>query len=75
MWALILEPVPQFVCGAPHGSMVLLNAEVAPGATRAMDSVATVQAKRPDAWHKHEQLMLMEKQKPKGKSFQWLEHI
>lgn len=58
--------MPQFVCGAPHGSMVLLNAEVAPGATRAMDSVATVQAKRPDAWHKHEQLMLMEKQKPKG---------
>jgi hypothetical protein len=26
-----------------------------------------VQAKRPDAWHKHEQLMLMEKQKPKRK--------
>uniref|UniRef100_A0A1B6KQA7 dual-specificity kinase n=1 Tax=Graphocephala atropunctata TaxID=36148 RepID=A0A1B6KQA7_9HEMI len=46
--------------------MVLLNSDVAPGATRAMDSVATVQAKRPDAWHKHEQMMLMEKQKPKG---------
>uniref|UniRef100_A0A1B6C8U4 dual-specificity kinase n=1 Tax=Clastoptera arizonana TaxID=38151 RepID=A0A1B6C8U4_9HEMI len=46
--------------------MVLLNAEVAPSATRAMDSVATVQVKRPDAWHK--QLLLMEKQKPKRES-------
>ncbi|XP_063237712.1 serine/threonine-protein kinase minibrain isoform X2 [Bacillus rossius redtenbacheri] len=45
--------------------MVLLNAEVSPVATRAMDSTVVVQAKRPDAWHKHEQLMLMEKQKPK----------
>jgi hypothetical protein len=32
-----------------------------------MDSSVVVQAKRPDAWHKHEQLMLMEKQKPKCK--------
>ncbi|XP_067011355.2 serine/threonine-protein kinase minibrain isoform X3 [Anabrus simplex] len=45
--------------------MVLLNAEVSPVATRAMDSSVVMQAKRPDAWHKHEQLMLMEKQKPK----------
>jgi len=50
--------------------MVLLNAEVSPVATRAMDSSVVVQAKRPDAWHKHEQLMLMEKQKPKRK-FLW----
>lgn len=63
----ILEPVPQLVSGPPHGSMVLLNSDVAQGATRAMDSVATVQAKRLDAYHKHEQLMLMEKQKPKRK--------
>lgn len=56
------------MCSAPHGSMVLLNTEVAPNATRAMDSsVVTAQPKRPDVWHnkKHEQLMLMEKQKPK----------
>lgn len=59
--------MPQLVCGPPHGSMVLLNSDVAQGATRAMDSVATVQAKRLDAYHKHEQLMLMEKQKPKRK--------
>jgi hypothetical protein len=50
--------------------MVLLNAEVSPVATRAMDSSVVVQANRPDAWHKHEQLMLMEKQKPKRK-FLW----
>ncbi|XP_046382459.1 dual specificity tyrosine-phosphorylation-regulated kinase 1B isoform X2 [Ischnura elegans] len=43
--------------------MVLLNAGVSPVA---MDSSVVVQAKRPDAWHKHEQLMLMEKQKPKS---------
>lgn len=42
-------------------SMVLLNADIVPAA---MDStLAAVHAKRPEVWHKHEQLMLMEKQK------------
>jgi hypothetical protein len=59
---VILEPNLQFGGGVPHGSMVLLNAEVT---TRAMDSSVVVQAKRPDAWHKHEQLVLMDKQKAK----------
>lgn len=67
MLTVILEPNLQFGGSVPHGSMVLLNAEVSPVATRAMDSSVVVQAKRPDAWHKHEQLMLMEKQKPKRK--------
>ncbi|XP_014242542.1 serine/threonine-protein kinase minibrain isoform X2 [Cimex lectularius] len=40
--------------------MVLLSSEVVPAA---MDSA--VHAKRPDVWHKHEPLLLMEKQKPK----------
>ncbi|RZF37717.1 hypothetical protein LSTR_LSTR003128 [Laodelphax striatellus] len=56
--------------------MVLLNAELAPtraaaAAAMAMDSsVATAQPKRNcDVWRnkKHEQLMLMEKQKPKDR--------
>lgn len=67
MLTVILDPNLQFGGSVPHGSMVLLNAEVSPVATRAMDSSVVVQAKRPDAWHKHEQLMLMEKQKPKCK--------
>lgn len=43
--------------------MVLLNVDLVPAA---MDStVAAVHSKRADVWHKHEHLMLMEKQKPK----------
>uniref|UniRef100_A0A146LST5 dual-specificity kinase n=2 Tax=Lygus hesperus TaxID=30085 RepID=A0A146LST5_LYGHE len=40
--------------------MVLLSSDIVPAA---MDSA--VHAKRPDVWHKHEHLMLLEKQKPK----------
>lgn len=48
--------------------MVLLNAEtVSASAARAMESsVAAVNSKRLDSWHKHEQIALaMEKQKSK----------
>jgi hypothetical protein len=48
--------------------MVVLTVEESSAATQAMDSTVLVHAKRPDAWHsKHEQMMIMEMDKQKGK--------
>lgn len=58
--------------------MVLLNAEtLSASAARAMESsVAAVNSKRLDSWHKHEQIALaMEKQKSKLGNYKFLKKI